>query len=53
MQLARDMKAPLVTYVGEGHCAALRGQACVDRYVGDFIVNKRIHKSHVTCRSQP
>ena len=53
VQLARDMKAPLVTYVGEGHCAALRGQACVDRYVGDFIVNKRIHKSHVTCRSQP
>lgn len=51
VQLAHDMNAPLLTYVGEGHCAALRGHSCVDRYVGDFIVHKKIYKDHVTCKA--
>ncbi|HHY07628.1 MAG TPA: alpha/beta hydrolase [Corynebacteriales bacterium] len=51
VRLARDMDAPLITYVGEGHCSALRGYACVDKYVGDFIVDKKVHGKHMTCKA--
>lgn len=52
VRLARDLNAPLVTYVGEGHCSALRGYPCVDKYVGDFIVDKKIHAKHMKCKAQ-
>ncbi|GAC69479.1 alpha/beta hydrolase [Gordonia soli] len=47
--LARSTDSVLVTVKGAGHTASLRGDACVDRVVNDYVVRLTLPPAALTC----
>jgi hypothetical protein len=49
--LSRELaSARLLTYVGEGHTAYRRGNACIDAAVDAYLVSRRLPREGTRCK---
>jgi hypothetical protein len=49
--LSRELKSGrLLTYVGEGHTAYGRGDACIDDKVETYLISRRVPRVGTRCK---